>query len=243
MTRLSQLLAIEKGVRQRTEQALAELRHRAQTTSLWNGMVGTYQPKDEEGDQLPPESQDVQVDATEHWRRLQETFTRFLDVVTTKEVTNLRTHADVVVDGEVVLPDMPSPALLFLARQLEEIRKAVAAIPILDPAVQWHYNEEQAVWESTPVQTTRSRKIPRNHVRYEATKEHPAQVDVFTEDTIVGTWTRRSLSGGISATHKAAMLARVDALRDAVISAREEANNVEVIDIAVGRKIFDFIYR
>ena len=106
----------------------------------------------------------------------------------------------------------------------------------------WELDEATGVYTTLPVQTTKTAKVPRNHVRAEATPQHPAQVDVFTEDVVVGTWTTRKLSGGLPATRKAALLTRVDALLEAVKMAREEANTVEVTDQRIGRRVFDYLF-
>jgi len=244
MTYLHQLLAIEKGVRDRVNATIGELERLAKVSGVWQGLTKTYQPKDADAptaEFMPPESTLVQQTAGGYLATGAEALSALYDVGMSKEVTNLKTHADVVIDGEVILEDLPSPALLYLANRLEELRKFVAAIPTLDPASRWFYDPGTGIWETPDVQTVKTRKTPRNHVRYEATKEHPAQVDVFTEDVVIGTWTGRALSGAMPPTRKHAILGRIDTLADAVRTAREEANRVVVTDVLVGKRVFDYL--
>jgi len=60
MTRLNQLLAIDKGLKPTAERAFTNAYHALQKPGLFAGLQRTYHPNDEEGDQLPPESTLVQ---------------------------------------------------------------------------------------------------------------------------------------------------------------------------------------
>ena len=92
------------------------------------------------------------------------------------------------------------------------------------------------------VQTTRTKKIPRNHVKSEATEKHPAQVEVYYEDIAVGYWTTVKFSGALPARRVNELLERVLALQTAVKFAREEANNTEVTDQHIGGAIFGYLF-
>ncbi|MEL6310420.1 MAG: hypothetical protein AAFQ52_19930, partial [Chloroflexota bacterium] len=84
--------------------------------------------------------------------------------------------------------------------------------------------------------------IPRNHVKAEATKEHPAQVEVYYEDIVVGNWQTIKYSGALPASRVAVLKERVRALQEAVKFAREEANSAEVDEQTVGETIFNYIF-
>ncbi|MEG4282743.1 hypothetical protein QUB68_06410 [Microcoleus sp. A006_D1] len=56
MARLNQIIAIEKGIKSRSIQELAEAQKALQKPAVLSGISRTYRPKDEEGEQLPPES-------------------------------------------------------------------------------------------------------------------------------------------------------------------------------------------
>ena len=65
MARLNQIIAVEKGVKSRSFQELTDAHQALQKPALLAGIARTYRPKDEEGEQLPPESTKVQVKAEE----------------------------------------------------------------------------------------------------------------------------------------------------------------------------------
>ena len=65
MARLNQIIAVEKGIKSQSFQELTDAHHALQKPSLLSGISRSYRPKDEEGEQLPPESTKVQVRAEE----------------------------------------------------------------------------------------------------------------------------------------------------------------------------------
>lgn len=242
MTKLNQLVAIEKGVKSTAERTVTDAYHKIQKSSqLLSGISRVYRPKDDDGDQLPPESTLVQIRAEEVLANTAEALTRLFDVTLTKDVANTQASASVTVGGNMIVANAPVPFLLFLEKQLDQLRVFVSKLPTLDPAEVWSEGTVSAVYQAAPVQTTRTKKIPRNHVKAEATDRHPAQVDVFFEDVIVGTWTTIKTSGAVPAQRVEVLLRRIDALQDAVKMAREEANSMEITDRHMGRAIFEYL--
>ena len=80
-------------------------------------------------------------------------------------------------------------------------------------------------------------------MKYEAKKEHPAQVEMYFEDVTVGTWTTTKYSAAIPAAERNQMLERVRKLADAVKEAREEANSREVDKKKIGDTIVQYLFR
>src|SRR5258706_13917296 len=101
--KLNQIIAIEKGTKSRSLQELTEAHHALQKPSLLSGISRSYRPKDEEGEQLPPESTKVQVRAEEIARSTAGALTKLFDVTSTKDWANCKAKADVIVDGNVLL--------------------------------------------------------------------------------------------------------------------------------------------
>jgi hypothetical protein len=120
----------------------------------------------------------------------------------------------------------------------------VAKLPLLDPAEDWEdaIDPVTGCWKTRPAQTVRSKKVPRNHVVAEATREHAAQVQVYTEDVPSGDWTTVKFSGALPATRVRLLLDRVEELQRAVKYAREEANGTEVTDRHAGDVIFGYLF-
>jgi hypothetical protein len=243
MAKLNQIIAVEKGVKSKSFQDLTEAHHAVQKAALLSGIARSYQPKDEEGEQLPPESTKVQVRTEEVLRQVSATLTRLFDVTSTKDAANCVAKANVVVDDETLLTDVPVSTLLFLEKQLTDLHTFIKKLPVLDAAESWGYNDSADCWSTDPVRTLRTKKVPRNHVKAEATEKHPAQVEVYYEDISVGTWTTVKFSGALPAKRVSELLERIDKLQQAVKFAREEANNAEVVDRKIGDKVFGFLFR
>ena len=242
MAKLNQILAVEKGVKSKAERDLNEAYHSIQRSNLLSGLSRTYTPKDDEGDKLPSERTNVQVTVADALKAVRQASTDLFDVTLTKESTNQQAKADVVVDGTTILKDAPVTYLLFLEKQLIGLHTFVSKLPTLDPAENWGINVALGVWESDVTETTRTKKVPKNWVKAEATDKHPAQVEIFHEDQIVGTWATKKFSGAIPSTEQAEILGRVEKLQQAVKFAREEANGTDVVDRKAGDFVFSYLF-
>ena len=73
-------------------------------------------------------------------------------------------------------------------------------------------------------------------VKYPHSDKHPAQTEMVTIDEIVGTWTTKPMSGALPKNAKEQVLYRIVKLREAVKSALEEANSIEVKDPESGER-------
>lgn len=242
MPKLNQIIAIEKSVKTRSLSDLTEAHHNLQKPSLLAGISRTYRPRDEEGEQLPAEATRVQYKADEAIRKTTELLVKLFDVTATKDWANTRAKADVVVDGQVLVQGAPATFLLFLEKQLVDLRTFVKKLPVLDPSETWALDASADCWATPPVQTTRTKKIPRNHVKAEATDKHPAQVEVYYEDVVVGYWKTVKFSGSLPAARVNQLLERLDKLQQAVKFAREEANSLEVEDQHPGHRVLGYLF-
>jgi hypothetical protein len=242
MPKLNQIIAIEKSVKSQSLRELTDAHQLLQKPSLLAGIARTYRPKDEEGEQLPPEATKVQVKAQDAIRQTAQLLTRLFDITATKDWSNGQARANVVVDGQTLLNQVPVTYLLFLEKQLTDLHTFVKKLPVLDAAETWTFDASADCWATEPVQTSRTKKIPRNHVKAEATEHHPAQVEVYYEDVVVGYWRTVKFSGALPAKTVNDLLERVEKLQEAVKFAREEANNLDVQDQKVGEKVFKYIF-
>ncbi|HEV2238916.1 MAG TPA: hypothetical protein VGR57_19815 [Ktedonobacterales bacterium] len=242
MARLNQIIAVEKGIKSQSFQELTEAHQALQKPALLSGIARTYRPKDEEGEQLPPEATRVQLKAQDVIHTTVESLTKLFDVTATKDWTNCRAKADVVVDGQVLLRQVPATYLLFLEKQLVDLHTFVKKLPVLDASETWTYDSSTDAWATEPVQTLRTKKVPRNHVKAEATDKHPAQVEVYYEDITVGYWRTVKFSGALPAQRVNELLARVERLQEAVKFAREEANSLDVEEQKVGEPFFRYLF-
>jgi hypothetical protein len=242
MPKLNQIIALLAGKKSQAKDTLTEAYHQSKKPELLTGLVRTYQPRDDGGEPQPDERKSVQVKVSELIDRVKKELTDMLDVVATQDWANCQARADVVVEGRRLLEGVPVTHLLFLEKQLVDLRTFVESLPTLDTAEEWEYKAEFDSYVSKPARTNRSKKVPKNHVKYEATKEHPAQVEMYMEDVWVGTWTTVKFSGAIPAAVRNAMLERLRKLLEGVKTAREEANAMEVRGVKVGATLLGFVF-
>jgi hypothetical protein len=242
MPKLNQIIAIEKSVKSQSLRELTDAHQVLQKPAMLAGIARTYRPKDEEGEQLPPEATKVQIKTEEVIHKTVDILTRLFDVTATKDWSNDKAKADVVVDGKVLLSQVPVTYLLFLEKQLVDLHTFVKKLPVLDAAETWTFDPSADCWATEPMQTVKTKKIPRNHVKAEATEHHPAQVEVYYEDVAVGYWRTVKFSGALPAKRVNELAERVEKLQQAVKFAREEANGIEVQDQKIGDKVFQYIF-
>lgn len=243
MTTLSQIVAVEKGIKSATTRRVTDVYHALKKAPLFSGLSRTYQPRDDEGEQLPPERTRVQLHAEELLRDAASALTELMDVVLTKDIANTQATANVEVDGEVILTGVPVTYLLFMEKQLSDLHSLVQSVPTLDPSEAWTFDEATGLYRTEPTGTTRTKKIPRNHVKAEATDKHPAQVELFTEDVVVGYWNKTTFSGAVTPARMRQLVERVEKLHKAVKFAREQANSIEIRQIKQADRVFDYLLR
>lgn len=169
MPKLNQIIAIEKDVSSKTHRTITDAYQILQKPAPLAGISRTYQPKDEEGERLPPESTRVQIKGEQVVGGVMYAIAKLFDITATKDYGNCEAKADVVVDGVTIIEQAPVTFLLFIEKQLVDITTFIQKLPTLDPAEDWEKDLNQDVWRTTPVQTTRTKKVPKNWVKADAT--------------------------------------------------------------------------
>jgi hypothetical protein len=242
MSKLNQIIAVVSGKKSKAAKEITEIYHNLQKTAMFEGISRVYQPVDEDGETCPPEHKNVQYKVKDAIKSARDVLTELLDITATQDYANCKAVADVRVDGAVILEKIPVTHLLYLEKQLTDVHTFVSKLPTLDPAEKWTYSAESDSYASDKHSTNKTKKVMKNHVLYEATVQHPAQVQSFTEDVKVGEWQTIKFSSAIPASEKNKMLERVQKLQEAVKFAREEANSTEVESVKIGKRIFDYVF-
>lgn len=240
--KLNQVIAVEKGIKAGANDAVTAFYHTVQKPNLFAGISRNYSPIKEDGQQLPSESTLVQQQVLKGLSGLATEFSKLFDIVATKETGNTTARGNIIVNGQTILGQVPVTVLLFLEKQLKDIRTVISKVPVLDPAESWQFNGVTKQYETASVKTIKTQKVPRNHVKAEATEKHPAQVELYYEDVPVGTWSTIKSSGAVPQSLVNTYLGRVDELLLAVKTAREEANSVAITDVHIGKPVFDFLF-
>lgn len=243
MAKLCQIVAVSTGKKSRLEKERDTIYKQIQKAPLFDGLARTYRPLNEDGETFPPEKKNTQYSVKEAIDSFSEVMTDLLDCTATQDYANCEARADIKVDGKIIKEQVPVTQLMFLEKQLVDIQTFISHLPTLDPAETWKWDETAACFKSEPSVSNKTKKVMKNHEKAPATDKHPAQVEVFTEDVKIGEWTTIKFSGAIQAQVKNRMLSRVRQLIEAVKSAREEANQMEVKPVKIGGLLWDFITR
>lgn len=239
---LSQVIAIEKDVKEKAAQSRGRAEGLFGKSGLYSGLSRSYTPKEDDGEQLPPESTSVQVKVTQVLADVRSHLSTLFDTTATKDYANCHAKADIEVDGKVLLANVPATYILFLEKQFAELLSFVKKIPTLDASEVWKYDEGQDCYATEPVETLRTKKVLQRFVLAEATKEHPAQVQVYQEDVPTGRWKTIKFSGAIPSREINEMTARIEKVQQAVKFAREEANRSEVKQQSTGEPLLRYVF-
>lgn len=243
MPKLNQIIAVSNGKKTQTQKTLTDIYQKLGKTELFSGLSRVYRPDDDAGETLPAENKVVQIRVSDAIQEASATLTELFDTVLTQDVANTQAKADVVVDGTTLLKNVPVTYLLFLEKQLTDIRTFISHLPVLDPSETWNYDPNTDCYRTNPTISNRNKKVYRNHVKAEASDKHPAQVEVYTEDVKVGEWNVTRFAGAIPAKQKHEFLAKLAKLDEAVKFARETANAMDVQKQEVGSVILDYIFK
>jgi hypothetical protein len=243
-TRLNQIVALEQGVKTRAKEALTALYQQFQRGSdaALSGIIRTYQPLNDDDVALPEERTLVQIRVKDQLSDVGLLLARYLDVTATKDYANTVAKADVRLGDEVFIKDAPVPFLLTLEKQLNDIRTMIAKAPTLDLAEKWALDEDASAYASEPRETIRTIKVQKVLILSPATERHAAQTQLISEDRAVGKWKTIKLSGALPGSDRGEMLERIDRLIAAVKIAREEANQHQVTDVVVGRRLVGYLF-
>ena len=241
-SRLNQIIAIEKGVKSRTHAELTKAHHALQKPDLLKGIARKYTPKDDDSDRLPDESTKVQVLSEDMLSQTGEIMTNLFNVTAAKDYANCTAKGDVRVDGKLLLTGVPVSYLLFLEKQMIDLHTFVSKLPVLDASENWIQDDAQNCFATPPVSTIKTQKVLKNHIKAEATDKHPAQVETYSQDVLVGTWSTIKYSGALPQKRVTDLLRRVEKLQSSIKFSRESANNTEAPDQDTGSPIFGYLF-
>lgn len=252
--RIHEILAIEPEVKGNAERARSHAVDMFRSKqSHFNGMRRTFKlfAVNEEqgeagGERLEAETRLVTT-VMEELRTMLKSVGEAINLGYTIDEANTRGRADIVVGDEVLLEGVPATFLLQLEKRLKEIRTVIKEIPCFDPIRLWTEDkgaDHQHVLRAEPVVTIRKQRARKYNVMYEATKEHPAQIDVMEIDEPVGEIRAYDWTGMLAPRQKRELIERIDALIQAVKAARSRANEVEAeVERRLASTLFDYLLR
>lgn len=239
--RLNQVIAIEKTRKGELEKLVTGVYHWFQRQGPFDGFTKRYEPDVEDGPTFPPEQAKVQMTVPKLLDELRLAMVNLMDLTASKDATNGIARATLVVDGVTVLEDVPGVTLLFLDKQLNDLRTIISKLPTLDAAIVWRLDTDNDLYRSDEQWAIRQEKRRAPLVLYPATDKHPAQVKEIETTENVGKWYTVKFSGAIPTREKNTLLSRIDALRVSVKVALEEANQAATVEKEIGQRVFEFV--
>lgn len=249
MSKLHELLAVEGNLENQSNKCRTEL---ASTFDKKRHLFGekrvTFTANTEGANPVTEEQSDIQSTIASEINWIVGILAKSLDASHHIDVANTLAKADVVTEeGETILRDVPATSLLQLEKRLKEIHDLAVAIPTLDPAKGFQQDPQRTKghFKAREVSKTRTKKAPKVIELSPATKEHPAQVQLITEDVPVGTILEQEWSSLITPATKADVIDRCDILLRAVKKARAKANEqeVDVTSSKIGKKLLDYVFQ
>ena len=243
--KLNQVIAISNGEKSTKQKVLSKVYQDLSKIPLFNGITKRYKALEDDTigvNLIPDETHPVQMTVSSAIEEATKVMEKMFNIVATQDLANCEAKADVMLNNKPILTKVPVTHLLFLEKQLIDLKTFIDSLPVLDPAESWTFDKASGQYKSEPSKTIRSKKVMKNHVKSDATDKHPAQVEVYNEDVPVGTWTTIKFSGCIEKVKKNQMLDKIEELDKAVKLAREEANSIEVKSSDFGSVLLDYIF-
>ena len=245
MAKLHETLAVESALEATANKLTKESLHTLGKDSLFNGTVRKLEMFDasKKNEELE-EHQELTSTVAENLDYLVKPISKYWDAVLQKDSTNQVAVAELVVDGKAIAEKVPATFLLGMETKLRELRIIYDAIPTLAPAINWLQSEQDKPGvfkaEHDTIQL-KTEKDPEYRVVYEATPDHPAQIERVDRTSTTGRYITTKFSGKMSPLEKAQRIERLDNMLRAVKQARMRANNTQVVKREIGEVILNYI--
>lgn len=235
------VVALERNARTNSLGKLTSIYHDIQRTDVFTGRHRIYTPFAEsqsDKDELL-ENKLPALTALEVLAKVRGLLEKPWDLGATRDASNMTATAPIVVGGETLVPDVPVVTLLTLEQELTKLRTALQPLPVLSATEEWQPRERYQIAVSKKL---RNRKVMKSLVLVEATKEHPAQAQPYSEDEPCGTITTTEFSGAIDRAEKERLMDRINTLIEAVKAARAVANQTPVKELKLADKLLSYVF-
>jgi len=249
MGKLHQHLAVENDVKSGEEKIRSEcMATFTKKQHHFDGLISTYKPdKEEEQNQVLDDKHIVET-VQSKLDYTQGAIIRLLDFNLQKEVTNTKAKSDLVIednDGKevTIAQGIPATMLLNLEKRMLKVRDLYNAIPTCDPAKVWEKDDNEGIYRAqTPETKIKTKKTPTSYVKAEATEKHPAQIEFWFEDVRVGIVETVHKTGRLTPAEKSNLLDRIDILIRGIKKSRQKANDFDIENVKIGKKLFNYIH-
>jgi len=246
MGKLHELLAVEADVENTYKAMLKETMQTFQTKAahFTKWIKSLHMFKDDSSDGGEIENVEMVTTVKDKLDYFSNYLREYLNLLYQKELTNQIAVANIEINGDTIAANVPVTFLLGLETRLKAVREMLLTIPTLTPGIAWEKDStlgENVYKAKNDVKTFKTAKAIKHKVLYEATKEHPAQIERWTEEENVGEYIIRKWSSMISPAEKVKYLTKVDNLIKAVKQAKQRANNIDLNPGTIGTEIVDYL--
>lgn len=248
MTKLHELLAVEKPLENQATACRAELmgtfekkRHHFAKT------IKTFTSLEENAIPVTEEQSDIQTTVSKEIKWISDKLIKAIDAGHQIDVSNTVAKQDVVLEsGNILLKDVPATSLLQLEKRLGEVAQLIKAIPTLDPAKGFLLDTAagDGIFKAREITKTRTSMVPEVISLAAATKEHKEQVQLIQKQVPIGTIQEQEWSSLITIAQKGQLLDNIEEVQRAVKKARARANEtpIDVSATKIGKRVFDYIF-
>lgn len=233
MSKLHELLAVDANLSAQAAKLTNELKGTFEKKRhLFEEKRTTFQPKEDGSVAVTEQQSDLQTTVVDELSWISEHLAKAIDVSHQINLGNMAAQADVLLeDGSAILSGVPATTLLELEKSVKHIQDLISQVPTLDPAKGFRPDPDRGkgIYAAREVVKQRTKKVPKVIVKYDATKEHPAQTELISLDEPIGEIREQEWSALLTPADKAAMLARCEDLVRAIKKARSRANDLDVV--------------
>lgn len=243
--KLYELLAVEQDRKNKSSLSIGEAKKTFTKNDVYfDGMVKKYVSLEDDSEQIPDETKEMVKTVKQQLEEVLGDAVTAIDATLSKEETNASgtAKAELIV-GETNFGMFSATSLLALESQVSKILDLYQAIPTLESTKKWNFDNQTNTYKTEEEVKFRSIKRPKVIVKYEATDKHPAQTELLSLDFQVGKYVTTYFSGKLAISQKTEMIKRLEKLIENIKIARSKANNVEVDNVKLGQRIFDFIHK
>jgi hypothetical protein len=249
MAKLHELLAVGTNLENQANKTRTDLMATFEKKRhLFEQKLVTFKSSEEGVSAVTEAQSDIQTTVNKEVEWIGNILSKDIDVGHQIDIANTQAKADIVTeDDEVIAKDVPATSLLQLEKRLKQVHELLVAIPTLDPAKGFSQDEnrEKGIFKAREVLKSRTKKVNKPLVLFPATKEHPAQTQLVTEDVSVGTIQEQEWSAMLTPATKSDLIERCEVLTRAVKKARARANELE-LDVKshkIGKKLLDYVFK
>lgn len=243
-TKLHQLLAVLDDRKRTAMEILNETSNTFRNKKdHFEGVQRVYSKKFEDGEDYQTERKSIITTVAQRLAYTIKHWKTYTDVRIQIEETNTSNTAKAeVVINDISFGEFGATTLLAMEKNLTQFIEVLRHTPTLDPSIEWELNSDinNQYISKFPEEQKRTSKKAKPIILYDATKEHPAQVQMATYDEVIGSWEITRQSGKITSGEKALMLGRAEELLIATKKARTKANECGVVPVK-SDKFFNYI--